>query len=112
MESGLQSNETTVLQGKPGDMVWIPGGVFQMGSDRHYPEEAPVSQVRVDGFFIDPYLVTNRQFAAFVAATGYRTVAERTPNPADYPGALPHMLKPGSLVFRKTRGPVDLHDSS
>ncbi len=66
----------------------------------------------VDGFFIDPYPVTNRQFAAFVAATGYRTVAERAPSPADYPGALPHMLKPGSLVFRKTRGPADLHDIS
>ena len=66
----------------------------------------------VDGFFIDPYPVTNRQFAAFVSATGYRTVAERAPSPADYPGALPHMLKPGSLVFRKTRGPVDLHDIS
>ncbi|MGB9650108.1 MAG: SUMF1/EgtB/PvdO family nonheme iron enzyme [Stellaceae bacterium] len=56
--------------------------------------------------------MTNRQFAAFVAATGYRTVAERIPNPADYPGALPHMLKPGSLVFRKTRGPVDLRNIS
>ena len=67
---------------------------------------------RVDGFFIDPCPVTNRQFAAFVAATGYRTVAERVPNPADYPGALPHMLKPGSLVFRKTPGPVDLRNIS
>ena len=78
MESGLQSDEARVLGGELGDMVWIPGGVFQMGSDRHYPEEAPVSQVRVDGFFIDPYLVTNRQFAAFVAATGYRTVARES----------------------------------
>jgi len=93
-------------------MVWIEGGEFQMGSDAHYPEEAPAHRVRVDGFFIDPCPVTNRQFAAFVAATGYRTIAERIPNPADYPGALPHMLKPGSLVFRKTRGPVDLHVSS
>jgi sulfatase modifying factor 1 len=93
-------------------MVWIEGGEFGMGSDAHYPEEAPAHRVRVNGFFIDPCPVTNRQFAAFVAATGYRTVAERIPNPADYPGALPHMLKPGSLVFRKTRGPVDLRNIS
>ena len=81
-----------------------------MGSDAHYPEEAPAHRVRVDGFFIDPYPVTNLQFAAFVAATGYRTVAERASNPASYPGALPGRLKPGSLVFRKARGPVDLRD--
>ena len=81
-----------------------------MGSDVHYPEEAPAHRVRVGSLFIDPYPVTNRQFAAFVAATGYRTIAERRPKPADYPGALPQMLKPGSLVFRKTRGPVDLRD--
>jgi formylglycine-generating enzyme len=93
-------------------MVWIEGGEFRMGSDAHYPEEAPTHCVRVNGFFIDPCPVTNRQFAAFVAATGYRTVAERIPNPADYPGALPHMLKPGSLVFHKTRGPVDLRNIS
>src|SRR5437763_11727983 len=91
-------------------MVWIEGGEFWMGSNTHYPEEAPAHRVRVNCFFIDPYPVTNRQFAAFVAATGYRTLAERPPNPADYPGALPHMLKAGSLVFRKTRGPVDLRD--
>ncbi len=93
-------------------MAWIEGGEFRMGSDSHYPEEAPAHRVRVGGFFIDPRPVTNRQFAAFVAATGYRTVAERALSPADYPGALPHMLKPGSLVFRKTRGPVDLRDIS
>ncbi len=93
-------------------MVWIEGGEFWMGSDRHYPEEAPAHRVRVDGFFIDPYPVTNRQFAAFVAATGYRTVAERALSPADYPGAVPHMLKPGSLVFHKTRGPVNMGDIS
>ena len=91
-------------------MVWIEGRGFRMGSDAHYPEEAPAHRVRVDGFFIDPCPVTNRQFAAFVAATGYRTVAERPLNPADYPGALPRLLEPGSLVFHKTRGPVDLAD--
>ena len=110
MESGLQSNEARVLGGELRDMVWIPGGVFQMGSDRHYPEEAPVSQVRVDGFFIDPYLVTNRQFAAFVAATGYRTVAERELDRSAFPNVAPAMLRPGSMVFNPPRGPVDLRD--
>jgi len=93
-------------------MQWVSGGTFRMGSDRHYAEEAPAHEVTVGGFWIDQYAVTNRQFAAFVAATGYRSVAERPPNPADYPGALPHLLKPGSLVFHKTRGPVDLRDVS
>jgi formylglycine-generating enzyme len=94
------------------DMAWIPGGVFRMGSDRHYPEEAPAHRARVDGFLIDRAPVTNRQFAAFVAATRYRTISERPPDPADYPGALPHLLTPGSLVFQATPGPVDLSDFS
>ena len=91
-------------------MRWIPGGTFRMGSDRHYPEEAPAHEVTVGSFWIDEYAVTNRQYAGFVAATGYRTVAERPPNSADYPGAKSEMLKPGTMVFRKTRGPVDLRD--
>jgi formylglycine-generating enzyme len=91
-------------------MRWIPGGTFRMGADHAYPEEAPAHDVTVSGFWIDEYAVTNRQFAAFAAATGYRTVAERPLNSADYPGALPEMLKPGAMVFRKTRGPVDLRD--
>jgi formylglycine-generating enzyme required for sulfatase activity len=81
-----------------------------MGAEGAYPEEAPIHSATVGGFWIDEYAVTNRQFAAFVAATGYRTVAERPLNPADYPGAVPQMLKPGAMVFRKTRGPVDLRD--
>jgi formylglycine-generating enzyme len=80
-------------------MVWIAGGTFRMGSDRHYPEEAPVHRVHVDGFWMDRTPVTNRQFRAFVEATGHRTFAEMIPDPKDYPGALPHMLKAGSLVF-------------
>ena len=89
----------------PPDMAWIPGGSFRMGSDRHYPEEAPVHRVAVDGFWMDETPVTTAAFAAFVAATGYRTTAERE---VDYPGLLPGMGQPASLVFRKTRGPVDL----
>src|SRR5690348_13723657 len=89
-------------------MVQIPGGTFRMGSDRHYPEEAPVHSVMVSPFWIDCTPVTNRQFRQFVEATGYVTVAEIAPDPKDYPGALPHMLKPGSLVFTTPGRPVDL----
>ena len=69
-------------------MVWIPGGTFRMGSNHHYPEEAPVHRVTVDGFWIDRTPVTNRQFKAFVKATGHKTFAEIPPDPKDYPGAL------------------------
>ena len=81
-------------------MAWIPGGTFAMGSDDHYPEEAPVHRVTVDGFWMDPAPVTNKQFREFVETTGYVTFAEIAPRAEDYPGALPHMLKAGSLVFR------------
>lgn len=83
-----------------------------MGSDRFYPEEMPVRRVRVDPFWIDEAPVTNRQFAAFVEATGHRTSAEIPPDPRDYPGMAPEMAKAGSLVFEKTAGPVDLNDWS
>jgi formylglycine-generating enzyme required for sulfatase activity len=91
-----------------GELIWIPGGVFRMGSDAHYPEEAPARPVRVDGFWMQATPVTNRQFAAFVQATGWITVAETPPDPAAYPGADPAALVPGSLVFTPTPGPVDL----
>ncbi len=81
------------------DMLLIPGGTFRMGSDRHYPEEAPVHRVTVDEFWMDRTPVTNRQFRNFINATGFVTFAEITPDARDYPGALPHMLKAGSLVF-------------
>src|SRR5262245_31026458 len=83
----------------PPGMIWIPGGTFRMGSDRHYPEEAPVHRVTVGGFWIDATPVTNDEFRKFAAATGYVTWAEIPPDPKDYPGALPHMLKAGGLVF-------------
>jgi sulfatase modifying factor 1 len=94
------------------EMVWIPGGTYRMGSDQHYPEERPVHQVTVDGFLMDATPVTNREFGAFVAATGYVTCAEIPPSPKDYPGALTHMLKAGSLVFTAPDHPVDLRDWS
>jgi formylglycine-generating enzyme len=93
-------------------MVRVPGGTFRMGSDRHYPEEAPVHRVTVDGFWMDATPVTNRQFRAFIEATGHVTVAETKPDPRDYPGALPHMLRAGSLVFSPPDHPVNLHDWS
>ena len=90
-------------------MVWIPGGTFWMGSDRHYPEEAPEHRVRVDGFWIDRFPITNRDFSQFVDETGYITFAEIPPNPEDYPGALPEMLYAGSSVFIKPKQRVNMN---
>jgi len=92
------------------EMIALPGGTFLMGSDRHYPEEAPVHRVTVDAFRIDRFPVTNAAFARFVAATGHVTVAERAPSAEDYPGADPAMLQAGSLLFRKPARPVGLGD--
>ena len=89
-------------------MIALPGGRFERGSTAYYPEEAPVTSVDVEPFELDHSPVTNRQFAEFVAATRYITVAERTPDPADYPGANPADLVPGALVFTGTPGPVNL----
>jgi formylglycine-generating enzyme len=94
------------------DMVFVPGGEFRMGSDGHYPEEAPAHRVSVGGFWIDSAPVTNRQFRKFVNATKHVTFAEITPRAEDYPGALPHMLKAGSLVFSPPKELVDLKDWS
>ena len=89
-------------------MKRIEGGTFRMGSDDHYPEEKPAHRVTVDAFWMDETPVTNAQFRAFVAATGHVTFAEIAPRAEDYPGALEHMLKPGSLVFTPPPGRVDL----
>jgi sulfatase modifying factor 1 len=91
-------------------MTWVPGGAFAMGSEDFYVEERPVREVDVDGFWIDRHPVTVAQFGRFVRETGYVTVAERPLDPADYPDADPRLLVAGSLVFQKTRGPVDLRD--
>jgi formylglycine-generating enzyme required for sulfatase activity len=91
-------------------MNWIPGGTFAMGSEHFYPEERPVHGVEVDGFWMDRTPVTVAQFRRFVSETGYVTVAERPLDPADYPDADRAALVPGSLVFHKTPGPVDLRD--
>lgn len=89
-------------------MVRVAGGAFAMGCENFYPEEAPVRKVRVDPFWIDETPVTNAQFARFVAETGHVTLAEIAPDPKDYPGILPNLIAPGSLVFEPTAGPVDL----
>jgi formylglycine-generating enzyme len=80
-------------------MVHIETGTFCMGSDDFYPEERPAHRVRVSSFLIDQHPVTNSQFEAFVAATGYITVAERALDPMDYPGVPAEALVPGSLLF-------------
>lgn len=109
----MASENEKIEAAQPGDpphpgMIWIPGGTFRMGSENFYPEERPVHQVAVDGFWMDKYQVTNTQYAHFVDETGYVTVAEQPPDPEDFPGAPPENLVPGSLVFHKTKGPVDL----
>jgi sulfatase modifying factor 1 len=92
-------------------MNWIPGGDFVMGSELpDYAEEGPPQAAVVDGFWIDRAPVTNAQFRRFVKKTGYVTLAEQQPQPADFPGIDPHTLHPGSLVFQPTDGPVDLTD--
>jgi sulfatase modifying factor 1 len=99
-----------VVPGPDGDMVWVPGGTFAMGSDQHYPEEAPVHRVSVDGFWMDRHTVTNAEFARFVRRTGHVTVAEQAADPEDYPGARPELLVPASTVFRPPPHRVDLRN--
>ncbi|MGF6572431.1 sulfatase modifying factor 1 [Paraburkholderia sp. GAS333] len=94
----------------PPGMVRIGGDLFVMGSDHHYPEEAPAHKVRVNDFWIDRHAVTNAEFGRFIEATGHVTTAERPANPDDYPGALPELLQPSSVVFARPPGRVDLRN--
>src|SRR5690606_21950352 len=82
-----------------GGMQRIAGGTFRMGSERFYSEEQPTRYVSVETFWIDVTPVSNRDFAAFVAATGYRTLAERACDPSQYPDADPASLAAASMVF-------------
>src|SRR5678815_1653106 len=92
-------------------MVWIPGGTFWMGCDEcGMPDALPVHQVSVDGFWMDATPVTNAEFEKFVTATGYLTIAERPPDPKDFPGAPPEMLVPGSAVFTPPGHDVSLEN--
>ena len=81
-----------------------------MGSEDFYPEERPVHDVHVDGFWIDEHPVTVAEFRRFVKSTGYVTLAERPLDASQYPEADPELLVPGALVFRRTSSPVDLSD--
>lgn len=82
----------------PDGMVWVPGGWFTMGSDE-FADARPVHECYVDGFWMDATEVTNEQFATFVAATGYRTIAERVPEASQFPTVPKDKLRPFSLVF-------------
>jgi len=102
----------------PNGMVWIPGGEFSMGANdppdmdevgmKATEDARPIHRVYVDGFFMDQTDVTNAQFAAFVKATNYITVAERTPRAEDFPGAPPENLVAGSVIFSPPDHPVSL----
>ena len=94
----------------PKNMVWVPGGVFAMGSEDFYPEERPVHDVEVAGFWMDQHPVTVAEFRRFVKATGHVTVAEAAPDALEFPDADPTQLVPGSLVFTSPQSPVSLDD--
>lgn len=96
-------------EGSASGMVWIPGGQFLMGADA-FPDARPVHPVSVKGFWMDEHEVTNAEFARFVAATGYKTVAERPLNPSDYPGVPADQLVPGSAVFTPPSHKVSLEN--
>ena len=106
----------------PEGMVWIPGGEFSMGAQdppdmndavgmQATTDSRPIHRVSVDGFWMDKTEVTNQQFAAFVKATGYVTVAEQTPRAEDFPGVPPEKLVAGSVVFSPPDHavPIDNH---
>jgi formylglycine-generating enzyme required for sulfatase activity len=94
-------------------MVWVPAGRFSMGSDYEpFPDARPIHGVELDGFWMDRTPVTNAQFERFVKATGYVTVAERKPDPKDFPGVPSEKLVPGSVVFSPPGRNVALDDVS
>ena len=113
-------NKSTAPPKHPEGMVWIPGGEFSMGAEdprgkdhggnEPMNDARPIHRVSVDGFWMDQTEVTNEEFARFVRATGYKTIAERKPRAEDFPGAPPENLVAGSVVFAPTPGPVPLTD--
>jgi len=111
-------NSAAVPGAAPDGMLWIPGGEFSMGANdppdmdevgmKATEDARPIHRVYVDGFFMDKTDVTNAEFAAFVKATNYVTVAERTPRAEDFPGAPAENLVAGSVVFSPPNSPVPL----
>lgn len=110
MKTGMLEDAKAPCPESFDDMVLVADGTFLMGSDRHYPEEAPAHRVTIDAFRIDRTPVTNRQFARFVHQTGHVTCAETPPDPRDYPDVAPELLVAGSLVFTAPDHPVGLAD--
>lgn len=119
-EPTMPNQSPTQTQKAPANMVWVPGGEFSMGAQdppgmddvgmKATLDSRPIHRVYVDGFFMDKTDVTNAQFAKFVEATQYVTVAERKPRAEDYPGAPPENLVAGSVVFSPPDHPVALNN--
>ena len=113
-------NKSSPAGATPAGMAWIPGGEFSMGASdpptqdpvgmQATTDSRPIHRVYVDGFWMDKTDVTNAEFAKFVKATGYVTIAERKPRPEDYPGAPPENLVAGSVVFSAPDHAVPLND--
>lgn len=112
--SSPAESSSLTTQEAPEGMVWIDGTTYTRGEDRKvsatatYPEEQPVHEVTVDGFFIDVTEVTNAQFLEFVETTGYKTQAERGWSKEDFPKATEEMLQPGAVIFSPPKGAVEL----
>ncbi len=100
-------NDDAAPEPVPGGMVWVPGGKYWMG-DNTLADARPEHLVRVGGFWMAAHEVTNAAYAKFAEATSYKTVAELPPDPAEFPGAPPENLVPGSIVFTPPEGPVPL----
>ena len=117
-----QPGQAAPAGARPTGMAWIPGGEFSLGcaDPRSLPyggsdpmrDARPVHRVRVGGFWMDIHEVTNDEFAEFVEATGYLTVAEQPPHAEDFPGAPPENLVAGSIVFTPPREQVPVRDAS
>ncbi|MDE0286185.1 MAG: formylglycine-generating enzyme family protein [Gammaproteobacteria bacterium] len=112
MDDGSKTGDTSASMAdcrgaaEHGEMVWIEGDSFTRGATGFYPDEGPPEEIRVGGFWIDRFEVTNARFGEFVDATGYVTVAETQPDPEDFPGIDPALLQPGAVVFTMPTDPA------
>ena len=110
-QPAMPSLQRTAITPSYDNMVLINGGSFEMGGDTDlFTDTSPVHTVTISSFWMDKTLVTNTEFAAFVAATGYKTTAEQALNPADFPGVPPEKLQLGSVVFTPPKTKVNLDD--